>query len=125
MIKDRFKIYITDATDGSFEFKTVSGEIFRMKVDTSVFYCGIYKDERFSKWIVVDLFSGMAFNFPHLKMNKAETIDDAAKTIHLMGSVNTLKMSARFVMEHQEYKLNKKQIERLTHCKVMEVKSNG
>lgn len=121
MIKDKFKIYITDATDGSFEFKTVSGEIFRMKVDTSVFYCGIYKDERFSKWIVVDLFSGMAFNFPHLKMNKAETIDDAAKTIHLMGSVNTLKMSARFVMEHQEYKINKKQIERLTHCKVMEV----
>lgn len=121
MIKDRFKIYITDAKDGSFEFKTVSGEIFRMKVDTSVFYCGIYKDDRFNKWIVVDLFSGMAFNFPHFKMNKAETIEDAAKTIYLMGSVNTLKASARFVMEHQEYKLNKKQIKRLTHCKVMEV----
>lgn len=124
MIKDKFKIYISDATDGSYEYKTVSGEIFRMKVDTSVFYCGIYKDDRFNKWIVVDLFSGMAFNFPRLKMNKAETIDDAAKTIHLMGSVNTLKMSARFVMEHQEYKLNKKQIERLTHCKVMEVDKN-
>lgn len=124
MIKDRFKVYVTDATDGSFEFKTVSGEIFRMKVDTSIFYCGIYKDERFNKWIVVDLFSGMAFNFPRLKMNKTETIEDAAKTIHLMGGVNTLKASARFVMEHQELNLNKKQIERLRRCKVMEVKNN-
>lgn len=70
---------------------------------------------------MVDLFSGMAFNFPRLKMNKTETIEDAAKTIHMMGSVNTLKASARFVMEHQEYKLNKKQIERLYKCKVMEV----
>lgn len=122
MIKDKFKIYITDRKNGSYEYKTVSGETFRMKVDTSIFYCGIYKDDRLNKWIVIDLFSGMAFNFPRLKMNKAETIEDAAKTIHLMGSVNTLKASARFVMEHQEFELNKKQIERLTHCKVMEVK---
>lgn len=81
-----------------------------MQVDTSIFYCGIYKDERFNKWIMVDLFSGMAFNFPRLKMNKTETIEDAAKTIHMMGSVNTLKASARFVMEHQEYKLNKNRL---------------
>lgn len=124
MIKDRFKVYISDATDGSFEFKTVSGEIFRMKVDTSIFYCGIYMDDRFNRWFVVDLFSGMAFNFPCFKKNKAETIDDAAKKIHLMGSVNTLKASARFVIEHQELNLNKKQIERLRRCKVMEVENN-
>lgn len=122
MIKDRFKIYITDKKDGSFKFKTVSGEIFRMKVDTSIFYCGIYKDERFNRWIVIDLFSGMAFNFPRFKMNKSETIEDAAKTIYMMGSVNTLKASARFVIEHSnEYNLNKKQIEHLYKCKVMEV----